>query len=316
MFRFSNYFKSGQSLIIAEFANAFEGNKETAIEMIKQAKKAGVDAIKFQMFFADELLVPEHPKYQIFKNLEITKKDWFDIFENANKSGLLIFLDIFGEDSLEFSKRFKIDAYKIHPSDMANTGLINKASSKGTSLILSSGATEIKDIENAIDICNNNGLSDYAIMHGFQSYCPVGYADHVDGGSELATIMPIAAFSKGAKLIEKHFTLDRTLKGIDYESSVEPETLKNIVDLIHKVELSFGSKERVMHEDEIKYMKDIKKRIISNKSLKKGDTIKIDDLTYKRAPHGFFADESENVIGKKLTHDIKKNKPVSQTDLE
>lgn len=336
MFRFKDFFKDNKTLIIAEFANAFEGKKELALEMIDRASGSGVDALKFQIFFADELLVPEHPKYNIFKELEMGREDWNIVLDRASRTGKLIFIDVFGPDSFSFSRNFKVDAYKIPPSDMTNYGLIESVSASGVSIILSAGASTIDDIGKAISICKKNRLDDFAIMHGFQSYptkledtnlnvirklkdifnCPVGYADHVDAGAEITLMLPLLALARGACLIEKHFTLDRDLKGIDYQSSVNPEDLKKLVRYIRDAETTFGSSNKILSLEEQKYKDDVRKRIVAKRDIQKNEVVKEHDITFKRAPEGIFADEVEKVIGRLLKKDIGNNMVLKEKDLE
>lgn len=336
MFRFKEFLNNNPTLIIAEFANAFEGKKEIALEMIDRASESGVDALKFQIFFADELLVPEHPRYNGFKQLEMPRNDWLEVLGHASNAGKLIFIDVFGEESFEFSRSFDVDAYKIPPSDMTNDRLIEQVSSSGVSIILSAGASTLDDIGHAVGICKKNSLNDYAIMHGFQSYptrledtnlnmikkledtfnCPVGYADHVDGGSNMALLAPVLAVARGARLIEKHFTLERDLKGTDYQSSVNPDVLKEVVQFIRDAEIMFGSGDREQSLEEQKYKDDTRKRIVAKRDLRKNEILQDIDITFKRAPKGIFADEMETVLGRKLIKGIKKNSVLMEKDLK
>jgi sialic acid synthase SpsE len=336
MFRFKDYFKNRSTLIIAEFANAFEGKKEIALKMIDAAIDAGVDALKFQLFFTDELLVPEHPKYDIFKGLETKRNDWQNILNYARKTETFIFVDVFGEESFEFSKNFEVDAYKIPPSDMKNLGLINRVCESGISTILSAGASTIDDLGYILDICKKNGLQDYAIMYGFQSYptkleetnlnlimtlenkfhCPVGYADHVDGGSEFALLMPLLAVAKGARLIEKHFTLKREKKETDYQSSVNPKVLKKIVLKVKSLDLIFGSSYKKLSQDENRYKRDVAKRVVARRKIKSGERLFEKDLALKRAPHGIFANDMEKFLGRITRKDLEKNQALEWDDIK
>lgn len=336
MFRFSDFFKANSTLIIAELANAFEGKKDIALKLIDKAVEADVDALKFQILFADELLVPEHPKYDVFRRLETSRDDWYDILNYASRSDKLVFIDIYGEESLQFSDNFKADAYKIPPSEMANYPLINRVSLSGTSLILSAGAATLPEIEKAINICRKNKSDDFVLMHGFQGYptrledtnlnllvtlkrkfnCPVGYADHVEGGSELALLMPLLAVAKGAKLIEKHFTLNRDLKGTDYESSVNPDILKKVVQYIRDIDLIFGKSRKELSPDECAYKEDVRKRIIARRKLVAGEKIGEQDVTFKRAPKGMFAEEYGKIIGGKVVKVVEANRVIETEDVE
>ena len=327
MFRFKKYFEANSTLIIAEFANAFEGKKDIALKMIDKAVEAGVDALKFQVFFTDELLVPEHPKYDVFKHLETSRDDWYDILNYAAGAGKLIFIDIYGEESFQFSQDFKADAYKIPPSEMTNAPLIDQVSLSGISLIFSAGAATLPEIENAITISGKNRSEDFVLMHGFQAYptkledtnlnylatlkrqfhCPVGYADHVDGGSELALLIPLLAVAKGAKLIEKHFTLNRELKGTDYQSAVNPDILKKLVQYIRDVDIIFSKSRKELSTDERVYKEDVRKRIIARRRLAAGEKIDKQDVTFKRAPEGVFAEELGKITGRTVVKEIGEN---------
>lgn len=327
MFNFSRYFEENNTLIIAEFANAFEGKKDLALEMIEKAVEADVDALKFQIFFADELLIREHPQYEVFKRLETSANDWHDILDCAFKTKKLIFADIYGDNSFALAQDFSIDAFKIPPTEMNNFSLIHKVSSCLGSLILSAGAATFEDIESAIEICRKNNNTEFAIMHGFQAYptkledtnlnlletlnktfnCPVGYADHIDGDSDIALNLPLIAVAKGAKLIEKHFTLNRELKGIDYESSINPEELKKLVQYIKNLEVMFGQSFKELSIDEVAYKKNVRKRAISRRELTRGTVLDEQDLIFKRAPSGIFAEKMGQIIGKTLLKDVKAN---------
>jgi len=336
MFRLNKYFQKNNTLFIAEFANAFEGKKDLALKMIDKAIEADVDALKFQIFFTNELLVPEHPKYNIFKKLETKVDDWYSIIDYAAHTNKLIFADVYGEQSFQFSKNFKIDAYKIASSEITNFNLIKSVSSLGISMMLSTGSVTFKEIGNAINICKKNKVNDLVLLHGFQSYptkledvnlnliktlkstfhCPVGYADHVDGSSEMAVIVPLLAIAKGARLIEKHFTLNRSLKGIDYESSVNPDVLKKVVQFVKDTNIAFGKSSKKLSKDELVYKNDIRKRIVTRKKLKIGEKIDEEDMVLKRAHKGIFAEELKRIIGKKVARKLEKNQVVEWKDIK
>lgn len=335
MFRFEQYLKENKTLVIAELANAFEGKKDTALRMIDVAAEASADALKFQIFFADELMVPDHPKYDMFKSLETTRSDWHKILEYAAITNRLVFIDVFGEESFQFSRNFKVDAYKIPPSDMTNLELISLVGSAGKSMILSAGAATLEELERAVSICHENGQNDLAIMHGFQAYptsiedtnlnrietlkkhfyCPIGYADHVDGGSDMAILVPLLAVARGAQLVEKHFTLNRNLQGTDYQSSVNPDVLKKMVQYIKDTDLIFGTYSWELSPDEQTYKHDVRKRLVAKRNLTAGETISREDILLKRAPSGIFSDEINKVVGRKIIRKVEANKALENTYL-
>lgn len=335
-FSFRDFFRKQSVLIISEFANAFEGKKDTAIEMIDKAVGAGVDALKFQLFFADELLTPSHPKYDLFKSIETRPEDWHQVLSHAAGTGTLIFADIYGDDSYRLTRNHPIDAVKIPPTEMGNYPLIKTICADQWPMILSAGASSYQNIQDVIDICLENGVSDYAIMSGFQNYptkledtnlnlieilsnrfhCPVGYADHVSGDSDLAILLPVLAVAKGAMLIEKHFTLNRSQKGIDYQSSVEPDDLKRMVQLIRTTDVVFGSKEKKLSKDESSYKKDIRKRIVAKRELEVGEAVNEKNFSLKRADRGMFAEDYEKVVGLRLKKRLAINEPLDWDSLD
>ena len=331
MFEFNGYLKENKILIIAEFANAFEGKKDIALKMVDEALAADVDALKFQVFFADELLSPEHPKYTLFRSLQTSRNHWYDILNYASKTNKLVFLDVYGEQSLAFSKNFNVDAYKIPSSEISNYPLIEKMASIGKPLMISSGGATVEDIEKAVDICTKNGAHDYVIMHGFQSYptkiedtnlcfldtlkqkfgCPLGYSDHVDGDSHLAVILPLLAAARGAKVIEKHFTLNREAEGTDYESAVSPAVLGNLVKSLREIETILGNSERILSSEELAYRKDVRKRVVAASRLEVGRVLSGQDVVFKRSSDGFYAEEADKIIGKTLHGAAKKNEALT-----
>ena len=145
---------------------------------------------------------------------------------------------------------------------------------------------------------------------------PVGYADHTDGSSEMSIIMPLLAIAKGAKLIEKHFTLNREKKGIDYESSVNPDVLKKIVRYLRDTNLIFGNSYKELPSDEIKYKKDVRKRIVAKRELTKGEEINRESINLKRAHKGLFAEDLKKIIGKKVARKLEKNQVLEWKDIK
>jgi len=327
MFEFKGFFEENKILIIAEFANAFEGKKDIALKMVDEAVEADVDAFKFQVFFADELLSPEHPKYPLFRSIETSREHWHDILTYASETDKLIFLDVYGEESLSFSGSFDVDAYKIPSSEMTNYPLIEALCTMEKPLMLSSGGSTLEDIEKAVDIFRKNGMNDFVIMHGFQSYptkiedanlrfldtlrqkfrCTVGYADHVDGDSHLAIILPLLAATRGAKVIEKHFTLNREARSIDYESAVSPAVLGSIVKNLREIETILGSSERRLSPEELAYRRDVRKRVVAASCLEAGRVLSEKDVVFKRGSDGFYAEQLDKIIGKALHRAAKKN---------
>lgn len=290
--------------VIAEMANAHEGSLMAARAIIEGAASAGADAIKFQKFTGDELLVSYHSRYDHFKKLELPDAAWSELVDFARTHGLYTLADVFGSESAALMHRLGIDGFKIHSSDMINHSLLRQVAAYGKAIFLNSGGTRQIEILDAVRTIREAGNDRIILLHGFQSYptrladtnlqrirsladrfgCPVGFADHVAGDSEWAFMLPIMAVGAGATVIEKHVTLNRTRKGIDYYSSLEPDELGRLVGLLQQAWVAVGRGEYEMSEAELTYLHEVKKLLVAATDLPAGAPIQESMVTYKRVP--------------------------------
>ena len=265
-------FSNNSIFVIAEMANAHEGELEKAKKITLAAAKAGANAIKYQKFTANELAEPTHEFYSLYKKLEMTKKEWTILIKFAKKCGLKVFADVFGINSAKSCLDLGIDGFKIHSSDLMNPSLLRFLSKEKTPLLLSTGGCFLNEIDEAIKILQSTP-KEIVLMHGFQGYptklsdlnlnkikklkekylSKVGIMDHVSGGSELSLIIPIVGIGMGATIIEKHITLNRDEKGLDYFSSLNPDEFKKMVLHIKKIEKTFGKEEFELSKNELTY---------------------------------------------------------------
>ena len=156
--------------LIAEIANAHQGDVDIAIEIAQKAIESGADAIKFQMYTADDLLVSSHERYQHFKNQSFSKKDWQYIFSSINTNKTKVYLDIFGFESFSISKDFDIYGYKLHFSDLGNQPLLKLLAKTGKDILIGSGGATVTEISKAIKIIESTGKNKITLLHGFQAY--------------------------------------------------------------------------------------------------------------------------------------------------
>jgi sialic acid synthase SpsE len=203
---------------------------------------------------------------------------------------------------------------------------------KKPKLIRVGGAT-VEEVEGTIKKLNENGKKEICLVHGFQSFptaikemnlnlietyktkfsVPVGFADHVDGGSELALIVPLIAVAKGANIIEKHLTHDRKLKGLDYESALDPEDFVKMIRYIKEIETSFGKREfGSLSENELNYRLVVRKRCVAARDINKGEALSYENITLKRANDGIYPEELEALIGKKAIKSLSKDHPITK----
>jgi len=316
--------------VIAEMANAHEGSVETSRAIVEAAATAGADAIKFQKFTANELLVPYHPRYEHFKALEMPESAWSDLVHLARSKGLYVLADVFGTESAKLMRRLEIDGYKIHSSDTINLELIAEVASYRRPVFLSCGGSRQLEIMEAVQAIRQAGNEQIVLLHGFQNYptrledsqlnrirtlaeqfgVPVGYADHVAGDSEWAMLLPVMAVGAGARVIEKHLTLDRSRKGIDYFSSVEPRELARLVEIIKESRKSLGGPYE-LGSGELQYLQDVKKLMVASKDLPAGTRMSEAMVTYKRVPSDAHPLRYADIAGRALRVPRKTDEPLS-----
>ena len=324
-------------MIIAEVGNAHEGNLQRAKDLINASADAGVDAIKFQLFTADELLVKSHSKYSHFKGLQMSFEGWKVLCGLSKERGLKFFCDVFGTDSYKTCKKLKADGIKIHGSDISNNQLLNAVSEWDKDIFLSCGGATELEIHRALKILKSfDSNKKIILMHGFQNFPtskeetnlsrlktlaykflqPVGFMDHINAENELSQILPLLALAAGACVIEKHITMDRSLKGIDYYSSLEPEEMASLVERIRDVKTILGRSEIVFGKEESIYRKKMKKHLVALYPVQKGQIITDRDMAYKRAECSAYPANYEEVIGKKTNDSFSADEPILYSKLD
>ena len=305
--------------IIAEIANAHQGDPKIAYEIALKAYNAGSDAIKYQIYFAEELLVKRHKRYEHFKNQSFNTDTWENLLRKTKSLGVKVYADIYGEKAFNLAKDCDIDGYKVHSSDINNYQILSllKRLNKHKKIILSCGGTNLREIIYAVNIIKEC-CSKPVLMHGFQSYptniedsnleritflknlfkneCTIGFQDHISGDDPFSKTLPLLAIAKGAKTIEKHITLDRSEKGVDYYSSLEPDEFKLFVEEVKKTKIAFGKKELQFSNSEKEYRNTVKKKAVSAKIIKKGAIITNENIAYKR----INSDEIETALFEEL----------------
>ncbi len=305
--------------IICELSQTHEGSLEIAKLLVKAAGSAGADAVKFQVFAADELAVPSYKHYQLFKQLEWPETSWKDLIQYSHSCGIHIYADVFGVDSLAMLTRNGIDGIKIHGTDMRNQPLLEAASNLDLPILLSVGGGSLEEAEKAIAVLNSKGRkSPIILMHGIQSYptkiehtnlrkmlffgdkigIPVGFADHIDGDSPLNLALCSTAVGMGAVVIEKHITLSRILRMEDYESALSPDEFVQFVSQLREIEKALGHYSDDLLDIEQEYRKATRKHVVARRTIKKGHVIREDDVILRRAETDEPPHELDEVIGK------------------
>lgn len=289
--------------IIAEMAQSYEGSCEAARALVLAAADSGAEAVKFQIFDADELAVPGYTYYDLYKKLELPVRDWKALRDLAHARGMQFMSDVFGLTSARMlAEEVNIDAFKVHAADIMNLPLIEYLARQGKRLYLSAGGSSEEELGRAIRIIHAAGNNDICLLHGYQaSPTPVeesplrrmatfrrrfntlvGCQDHVEAEDELAIYWPLMAVAAGADVIEKHLTLNRADKKEDYISALHPDEFARMVRLVRRTEAGLGSDDWHLTPMEQTYRQEMTKRVVAAKPFRAGQHLTADDLTLKR----------------------------------
>jgi len=326
--------------IIAEIAQGFEGSLKQSKLFIKAASSANADAVKFQLVYADEICTKEYKYYKLFKSLEMSNKDWNEINDYANQLKIDFIVDVFGYKSLKTAEKLRLNAVKIHATDLTNIDLIKKvSSSKINTVILGVGGAYINEIEDVIKILHNKKLE---ILLGFQGYptevkdnnisrisyvsdkvskihndFTIGFAAHPKE-EDYKDIISITAIGAGAKIIEKHLTLGKIMKIEDYESALNPDEFHDFVNKVKSSYLAYGGDNNPdsLSDAEENYRNFARKDIVASKEIKKNTIIAKHHTELKRSGNKNAIKILNDVIGKKLTVSLKKDQPFTKKILK
>lgn len=316
-------------LIIAEAGVNHNGSMEIAKQLVDAAVDAGVDIIKFQTFKAEKLVSKtakqaEYQKknigdgndsqYEMLKKLELSKENHEELIAYCNEKGIRFWSTAFDIESLDYLHTLRLGLWKIPSGEITNYPFIRKISSYKEPVIMSTGMCDETDIQNAIHVLIQYGITkeQITLLHCNTQYptpfqdvnlramisikekfgLPVGYSDHTQGIE-----VPIAAVAMGATVIEKHFTLNRNLPGPDHKASLEPHELKTMVNSIRNIEQALGDSIKKVSDSEKGNISVARKSIVAACSIKKGELLTEDNLTVKRPGTGLSPMRWEEVIG-------------------
>jgi sialic acid synthase SpsE len=318
--------------VLAEIASAHQGQPEQVSKLALAAKQAGADGVKFQLFRSEELLAPTDPKMEIFQRIELSIADWEKLFDESKPLGLPIVADVFDRPSLALAERGGAVAYKIHSTDMENPDFIRDVAATGKSLLLSTGGCRLGDVETALEAARAEGNEQAILLHGVQNFPtrvedshlrfiatlkavfgrPVGFLDHVDGGSPMARVLPALAVAFGADLIEKHVTLDRDSEGFDYESSLEPSDFQEMVTLVRDGERARGEATLPQVEGAERYHRMMRRAVVCCEKLSRGEPLRAEQVAFVRNEKGLAPKDADRLIGRKPRRGIEAWEPLTE----
>lgn len=334
------------TFIIAEMACSHDGSLENAKRIVDGAADAKADAICVHIISMEDSMVPHYgsgrgrvsagkeslPIYQYLCGINLNDKAWGEVFLYAKKHGLLVCALCYDMPSLKLASKLGSDAYIISPATLGEEKLLKAIAAEKKPIFIRTGGAYLGEIERAISMIRDVGNDDIILTHGFQNYptkledmnlrflqtlkqifsLPIGFADHTDGGSGIAMIVPLVALPFGVNVIEKHITYDRSAKGEDFESALNPDDFVQFVKNLREVEKTFGIPSiKPFSEDELNYRQVVRKRAVASKDIKKGEKITEDNVAFKRSDEGVFPDEIKYFIGRITKRDIKKNDPIT-----
>jgi N,N'-diacetyllegionaminate synthase len=327
-----------KTLIIAEAGVNHNGDMSMARRLIDVAAEAGADLVKFQTFQASRLVTTDAKKaeyqsnatggdetqYAMLRKLELTREMHLELIEYCRTRGIGFFSTGFDEQSVDMLVELGIDRFKIPSGEITNLPYLRHVGHYGKPVILSTGMADLREIGMALDVLESAGTkrAQITVLHCNTEYptpmsdvnlramltirdtfgVEVGYSDHTSG-IEIA----IAAVALGATVIEKHFTLDRSLPGPDHKASLEPKELSAMVSAIRNIEAALGDGIKRPSPSESKNISIARKSLVASREIRAGEIFTESNLTIKRPGTGISPMRWDEVLGHKATRDFAKD---------
>ncbi|MGJ0302724.1 N-acetylneuraminate synthase family protein [Aliarcobacter cryaerophilus] len=333
------------TFIIAEVGANHNGDLKLAKKCIDAAALCGVDAVKFQTYTTEELLSHKEAIVTIGQNGEITQtlKELFDnvtlkreihkeIYDYAKSKGLICFSTPFSVEGVAFLEELDNPIYKIASSDVNYVDMLEVIGATKKPVFLSTGKCTLPEMDMAIELLQKSGTTDLCLLHCIANYPSkmenmnlnviktlkqmypefiIGFSDH-----SLGITASLGAVCFGAKIIEKHFTIDKNLDGPDHWFSMDPNDMKNLVIGIRDLEVAFGTQRKILAQNEVPEKYWATRSLHINKDLKAEDIINKEDLDMLRPGYGISPFDRDKVIGIKLAKDIKKGTVLEWAHLQ
>ena len=324
-----------KTTIITEAGVNHNGSIDLAKRMIDKAADAGADFVKFQTFTAEKLMTETAEKaeyqkgltdqgesqFEMIKKLELKRSTHLELINYCKQKNIQFLSTAFDHESIEFLSELNVPFYKIPSGEITNLPYLHHVGRMEKPVVMSTGMATLEEVRAAMDILLEAGVKKdgLTILHCNTEYptpivdvnlkamltirdelgVAVGYSDHT-----LGIEIPIAAVAMGATVIEKHFTLDRTLPGPDHAASLEPDELKAMVTAIRNIEKAIGSGEKKPSDSEKKNITVVRKSIIAKKPISKGEVFSENNLGVKRPGTGLSPILWDEIIGSRATKDF------------
>jgi len=330
--------------IIAEAGVNHNGDAALAKQLVLAAKESGADAVKFQTFQAKHLVTSDAPQaeyqaknsgktesqFDMLKRLELPLEAFAELNRYCQELGIMFMSTAFDEDSSDFLAGLGMPIFKIPSGELTNLPLLRHIARHGKPMIVSTGMGTLDEVAEAVETIRSAGNDDITVLHCVTDYptppdqvnlramhvikeelnVPVGYSDHTMGIE--ASVIAVAA---GAKVIEKHFTLDCSLPGPDHKASLEPGDLAEMVRSIRRVEVLLGSGQKRPNESELAVAKIVRRSVVAARDLKAGEVICKEMVQLRRPGTGIEPARLPEVIGKKLVRAVAGGVVLSWEDM-
>lgn len=325
--------------IIAEAGVNHNGNIIIAKKMIDFAKEAGVDYIKFQTFIPENLVskyakkaeyqkittASDESQLQMLRKLMLSKNEFIELSDYCKATSIGFISTPFDLESVDFLNSFNMDFWKVPSGEITNLPYLVEIAKTGKPIILSTGMSDLDEIDAALNALHSNGAGKITLLHCNTQYptpiedvnlnailtlrdrynCDVGYSDHT-----LGIEVPIAAVALGATVIEKHFTLSSNMEGPDHRASLEPKEFKSMVSAIRNIEKALGTGNKVASPSETENKDIARKSIVASRMIKKGEVFSKDNITTKRPGSGISPMRWYNVIGAVAKRDFQEDELI------
>lgn len=331
----------GQSVyIVAELSANHRQEYKAAVNLIEAAKESGADAVKLQTYTPDTMTIEcDRPEFQIGGGTPWAGKTLYDLYSEAympwewqpklkkvaDDLGIDLFSTPFDRTAVDFLGDMGVPAYKVASFEIVDIPLIEYIASKGKPIIMSTGMTTLAEIEEAVQAARRGGATQIALLKCTSAYpaqpedmnlraiphmseafgVPVGLSDHT-----LGIAVPVAAVALGACIVEKHFTLSRSIHSPDNAFSLEPQEFKDMVDAIHTVEKATGHVYYGVNEQE-RNSRVFRRSLFVIADVKKGETLTEENVRSIRPGHGLHSRHLKDVLGRRAVRDIKQGTPLS-----
>jgi N-acetylneuraminate synthase/N,N'-diacetyllegionaminate synthase len=330
--------------VIAEAGVNHNGDPALAHQLIEVAAAAGADAVKFQTFRSEALVSRHAPKapYQVettggaesqlemLRRLELSRETFVALAEACRRRGVLFLSSPFDTASADDLEALGVVAFKTGSGELTNLPLLDHLAAKGRPIIVSTGMATMDEVETAVTTVRRRGTP-LALLHCVSAYpappeetnlramdslrerfaCPVGFSDHTPG-----ITVAVAAIARGASILEKHFTVDRSLPGPDHRASLDPRELTALVAAVRQVEAALGDGQKRPTPAELPTRTVARKSLVAARALRRGEALTAAAVTVKRPGTGIPPGDLPQALGRRLRRDLDVDEVIEWAMLE